>query len=336
MRGRDVIRWLFVAMGLAACEGPQNYMKDTGPAASGLASLGWFVLIVFGAATICVLLLIAWFAVRRRGTLDWHAPIDSTEGQRWIVVGGVFVPVIVLAVIFVGALHSMRAYPMAHHEGVTPEIRVTGRQWWFNAEYLDAGTQGRVSVPTELHIVTGRPIDIELVTRDVIHSFWVPKLHGKVDLVPGMQNMIRIEADRPGEYAGECGEYCGVQHANMRLQIVAQTQEQYAAWLRNQRAEAREPTTPEQSRGRDVFMAAACPLCHAVRGTPALGDVGPDLTHVGSRKRIAGGMLVNNRANLQAWITHAQSLKPGSQMPDLATFDGEQLNALAAYLQSLQ
>ncbi|MFC4313698.1 cytochrome c oxidase subunit II [Steroidobacter flavus] len=321
---------------LAGCDGPQNYMQAGGPAAAKLASIGAFTLILFSLVSIVVLLLLLWVAVRRRGTLESHAPIDADGGQRWILVGGIAVPVAVLATVFVSSLQAMSHYPMSHQDGAAADIRVTGRQWWFNAEYLGHTVHGRVNSPTEIHIPVGRPVDIELVTRDVIHSFWIPKLHGKVDLVPGMTNRIRIRADEPGVFSGECGEFCGAQHANMRLQVVAQSAEEFDRWLRDQRANAREPQTSSQKIGQQVFMSAACALCHTVRGTPALGQVGPDLTHVASRGHIAGGMLPNNRGTLTAWVSHAQELKPGSRMPDLPGLTGEQLIALSDYLQSLE
>jgi cytochrome c oxidase subunit 2 len=191
-------------------------------------------------------------------------------------------------------------------------------------------------VPTELHIPVGKPVDIELETRDVIHSFWIPKLQGKVDLVPGRVNRVRIMADEPGVYRGECAEFCGVQHAHMRIEIVADQPAFYEAWLAAQRAPAREPSDTQLGHGRDVFLSSACALCHTIRGTDAHGLVGPDLTHVGGRARIAGGSLENNTANLEAWIVDAQSLKPGAQMPSLRQLPGADLRALVAYLQSLR
>jgi cytochrome c oxidase subunit 2 len=178
-------------------------------------------------------------------------------------------------------------------------------------------------------------VDIALATADVIHSFWVPPLHGKVDLVPGMVNHIRIQADQPGRYPGECAEYCGMQHANMKLYVVAEPPERFERWLEAQRRPANPPDTDQARAGQQVVVEGACALCHTVRGTPALGTVGPDLTHLASRQTIAGGMLPNNIANLHAWVTHAQSLKPGAEMPDLNQFTGDQLHALVAYLRTL-
>jgi cytochrome c oxidase subunit 2 len=164
----------------------------------------------------------------------------------------------------------------------------------------------------------------------------VPKLHGKVDLVPGMANRIRLQADHPGVYDGQCAEFCGEEHAHMRVRVVADPPADYARWWRRQTAHAFEPRTAAQAHGRAVFMAGPCAVCHTIRGTAAHGTVGPDLTHVGSRSRIAGGMLPNDTADLEAWIVHAQSLKPGARMPDMDGLTGAQLRDLTAYLQSLK
>ena len=344
---RRLVLSIATACVLAGCASPQDYMHAAGPAARGLASLGWLTLAAFSAASIVVWVLILWIVMRRRGTLDTHAPIDADGGQRWILIGGFAIPVAVLAIVFISTLQTLRAYPMACLDPTVPStdalciagvplIRVTGQQWWFEAEYLFDPPALNITAPTEIHIPVGRPVDIELRTRDVIHSFWVPKLHGKVDLVPGMTNRIRIQADRPGLYQGECGEYCGAQHAKMRLQVIADTADQFQAWLVAQRAAVVQPTSEEAAQGREVFERGACAACHTVRGTAAHGQVGPDLTHVASRRYIAGGTLENNTANLAAWVTHAQSLKPAAQMPDLTEFTGTQLRALVAYLQSLK
>jgi cytochrome c oxidase subunit 2 len=230
----------------------------------------------------------------------------------------------------------MSAFPMEHAEPGRPDIRVIGRQWWWDAIYEMGEVNDRVHVATELHIPVGRPVEIALETRDVIHSFWVPKLHGKVDLVPGQVNHIRIQADRAGVYRGQCAEFCGMQHANMVILIVAEPMDDFEAWLAHQRKPAAPPDSEAARRGRMLFEQRACVTCHAVRGTPALATVGPDLTHVGSRRRIAGGMLENNVANLHAWVTHAQSLKPGSQMPNVTQFTGRELHDLVDYLRSLR
>lgn len=329
--------------------GPQNYMTGVEPAARTLASIGWSSLLLFLAVSVFVWILIAWMATRRRGTLEEHAPIDVGGGERWVFFGGFFLPAVTFIVIFVLSIVAMGGFPKAHAAepiDPVPELRVTGRQWWFDAEYLpgsaeQCGTRDTVTsaffhAPTELHIPVGRPVDIELRARDVIHSFWIPKLHGKVDMVPGQVNHIRIQADRPGAFEGECGEYCGVGHARMRIRVVAEAPAVYESWRAAQRSEAVAPTAPLEQQGKRVFESGACPLCHTIRGTESHGLAGPDLTHLASRSKIAGATLDNTAANLERWVTHARSVKLEAQMPNLPQIRGNDLHALVAYLQALR
>jgi len=323
----------------AACRGVQPMMAPAGPEARDIARLGWFVLIVFCGVTAVMWALIFGVAARRRGTLTEHAPHDAPSDKRWIVVGGFLVPAVVLATIFVMTLKTMAQFPMGDNEehAPGPSITVAGHQWWWEVEYrYGGGTNDRFVTANELHIPAGRPVDIELITRDVIHSFWVPRLHGKVDLVPGFANRIRVQADQPGLYRGECGEYCGPQHAHMVLLVQADAPADFDAWLARMRTPAAAPADPFAARGQQVFLSSACALCHTIRGTAAQGQVGPDLTHVGSRKAIAANSYPNSTGFLEAWVTHAQTMKPDAQMPNVTAFTGEDLRALVAYLEGLQ
>ena len=328
----------FAGLAAAGCDSPQNYLIHTGGRAeSWIAWLGWEAIIAFCAATLVTWGLLLWFALRRRGTFAEHAPIDINSGQAWILIGGFLVPLAVLIWLFIGMMDLMVSFPMGHPATQTPDIVVTGQQWWWEAVYrFKDHPDLSVHTGNEIHVPVGRPMNIEVQSADVMHSFWVPKLHGKIDLVPGLKNIIRLQASEPGTYLGQCASYCGEEHANMRLRVIAQTPRDYAAWLARQRADAPAPASPEAMRGQQVFLEGACSLCHTVRGTPALGDIGPDLTHIASHQTIAAGMLQNNTANLEAWITHAQSLKPGTPMPDLPEFRGADLRALVAYLQTLK
>ena len=311
-------------------------MTGGGPAARELAWLGWVVLSTFVLTTVVTVALLGWAACRRRGSFAEHAPADAGGGQRWIVIGGFLVPAAVLGVVFVVTLQTMTAFPMGHDPHGGADIRIIGRQWWWEAVYERGPVHRRVRASTEIHIPVGRPVTLALESRDVIHSFWVPKLHGKVDLVPGRTNHIRLQADEPGVYRGQCAEFCGMQHAHMAMLVVAEPEAEFEAWLERQRRPAARPATAAAVRGQRLFESRACVVCHQVRGTAALATVGPDLTHVASRRLIAGGMLRNNTANMYAWVTHAQSLKPGSWMPDVTQFTGAELHDLVAYLQGLE
>jgi cytochrome c oxidase subunit 2 len=264
----------------------------------------------------------------------------------WIAAGGIAIPLIVLTILFVLGLQLLRDFPIhgmqagASHaemmQSMKPEIRIVGHMWWWEIQYLNDDPTKVFTTANELHLPVGRYVNIEVQTRDVMHSFWVPALHGKVDLIPGQDNYIRLEASQAGNYTGQCAEFCGAEHARMRLLAVAQEPGDYKAWLDGQLKPGVQPTTPEAIAGQLVFLSGPCAMCHQVRGTVAGGRVAPDLTHIGSRQLIAANSYQNNDAYLSAWVTHAQSLKPEAQMPNLTQFSGEQLHDLVAYLRQLQ
>lgn len=324
---------------LAGCDDAQSTYNAQGPAAERIVHLSWVMTILFLAISLAMWILVAWAAKRKPGTLAEHAPIDVKGGQGWIVVGGLLVPLVVLSFIFVWGLQLLSTFPI--HEAmnqrtIKPDILVTGHQWWWEVQYLDGPPNERFTTANEIHIPSNEPVMIELESADVIHAFWVPSLHGKVDMIPGHPNFIRIEASHPGTFQGECAEYCGAQHAHMRLLVVAQSPDEFEAWKEGQLKPAAEPTTPDAIAGEQIFLAGPCSMCHQVRGTGAGGRVAPDLTHLASRQMIASDTYPNNTAYLEAWVTHAQSLKPGALMPDLTQFSGTQLRQLVAYLQQLK
>lgn len=322
---------------LSSCAKPQSTLYGQGPAAQKIAQMSWLMLILFLAITLFMWILIVLAFSRRRGTLAEHAPVDEGGGQGWVSWGGLAFPIVVLSVLFILGLKLMASFPVgeSHHQDLKPQIVITGHQWWWEAQYIGKPAES-FTTANEIHIAVGKPTDIELESSDVIHSFWIPALHGKVDLVPGHPNFIRIQADRAGVYSGTCAEYCGAQHAHMRLLVIAESPEDYMAWRQQQLKPADEPSAEEAKRGEQDFMGAACAFCHQVRGTLAGGRVAPDLTHVGSRQYIAANSYRNNDAYLEAWITHAQSLKRESGMPNLTQFNGQQLRDIVAYLRQLQ
>ncbi|HTU32959.1 MAG TPA: cytochrome c oxidase subunit II [Candidatus Acidoferrum sp.] len=317
--------------------GSQSMLRPAGQGAARISVLGWIVFITLLVVAFIMWIIVAWIGLRRRGSFDIKPPYDPQGGQDWILSGGFIVPFIVLTVLFVLGLDTLSKFPMgAAADPPNPDIVVVGHQWWWEIRYHDGPVSDYFTTANEIHIPVHRMVNIELLSGDVIHSFWIPRIHGKEDTIPGQPNYIRIEANKVGIYRGQCAEFCGDQHAHMGMLLVAQTQSDYDKWVAGQQLPCATPITPDAQAGEQVFLHAACVLCHRVRGTLAGGTVAPDLTHIGSRMSLAADTLTNDKASLEAWITHAQSFKPGCQMPDITQFNGVQLRQLTAYLQQLK
>lgn len=337
---------LVATLALAGCESAQSTFNAHGPAAVRIGHLEWLMTVLFVVITVIMWVLFGVAFYRRRGTLAEHEPVDVSGGEAWIAIGGLAIPLAVLTVLFVMGLGLLRDFPIHGMHGANmqgamarsmkPDILIVGHQWWWEIHYLSDDPSQQVVTANELHLPAGKPVNIRLETRDVMHSFWVPALHGKVDLIPGQPNYLRIVASQPGQYFGQCAEYCGEEHARMRILAVVQSPDEYQAWLDAQRKPAAEPTSDSAKAGEKLFLAGPCSNCHEVRGTTAGGTVAPDLTHIGSRQMIASDMYRNNDGYLEAWITHAQSLKPGCLMPNITLYSGPQLQDLIAYLRQLQ
>jgi len=214
-------------------------------------------------------------------------------------------------------------------------VNVVGHQWWWEFEYEEGVPAQRVQTANEFHIPVGRPIVLKVTSRDVIHSLWLPNLQGKRDLIPGYTTAIWLQADHPGIYRGQCAEFCGMQHAHMAFDVVAESQADFDRWLAAMRQPAPPPTTASAQHGRDVFNSARCASCHSVQGSVAAGLVGPDLTHIATRSTLGAGTLPNTPEHLAAWIRDPQVIKPGNQMPANPLPDGD-LQALVAYLETLR
>jgi cytochrome c oxidase subunit 2 len=247
---------------------------------------------------------------------------------------GAVVPGLILVPLFIWTVQAFDALdPRAREPDLVVDL--VGKQWWWEVRYRDPDPTKVFVTANELHIPTGQRVELRLTSTDVIHSFWVPDLQGKTDLIPGRENVTWIQADRPGVYAGRCAEYCGMQHATMGLLVVAQEPAEYAAWAAGQRRSAAEPRDSAGALGRAAFLGSACALCHAVRGTPAGGNAGPDLTHVASRRTLASALLPNTPGHLGGWIANPQALKPGSRMPRVP-MSSEQFGLIHRYLQTLE
>jgi cytochrome c oxidase subunit 2 len=214
-------------------------------------------------------------------------------------------------------------------------VEVRGQQWWWEITYPDQVASNTVVTANEIHIPTGRPVMLRLSSLDVIHSFWVPSLHGKMDLIPSRINTTWMQADRPGVFRGQCAEFCGLQHAHMGLFVVAEPPESFDRWLANERRPAVEPFDAVRRRGKELFFNAPCLLCHSIRGTEAFGQVAPDLTHFGSRRSIGAATLPNTTGNLAGWITDSHRIKPGNRMPPMS-IASEDMQPLLAYLEGLK
>ena len=310
----------------------QSMFDPHGPAAQSIATLGWSLFALLGVVYLLVLAVSWWALGRRRRDAD-HEPATDRRLTWWVTSGTVLTALIlvVLTVVSAAAGRGMTSPP--DPKAIT--VDVIGHQWWWDFQYRDETPSNVVASANELHIPVGVPVILNVVSRDVIHSFWVPNLHGKRDLVPGQVTRTWLQADRPGVFRGQCAEFCGHQHARMALLVVAEPMAQFQAWLRHQRQPASEPVNDEQRRGRYVFLRSPCASCHTIRGTSAGSRFGPELTHVGSRRTIAAGTLPNRDEHLDAWIADAQAVKPGSRMPShvLAPQD---VPVVRAYLRSLR
>ena len=214
-------------------------------------------------------------------------------------------------------------------------LKVTAHQWWWQIEYTDPDPSRLVRTANEIHLPVGAPALLELVADDVIHSFWVPNLHGKQDMIPGRSAEIRLQPLQIGRYRGQCAEFCGMQHAHMALEVVVESQQDYDAWYERQLASAPPTSDARAMQGQQVFFTSACNMCHAIAGTDANASVGPDLSHVASRRTLAAGTLPNDREHMRRWLENPQRVKPGNRMPVVSLAPAD-LDALVAYLGTLQ
>jgi cytochrome c oxidase subunit II len=331
LSGWQTTALLLVTSLVSACAQSPSYLRTFGTRADREASLGWVLLITASGVVVVVSVLLVLALVHRRP--EGPAIINSGDGLRWILVGGIAVPAVILVVMFFLAMSSLNAdRAPAGRPALT--IQIVGHRWWWEIRYPGGSPAELFVTANELHIPTGRPIRLELATADVIHSFWIPQLAGKTDLIPGQRNVSWIEADSTGSYWGHCAEYCGLQHTNMMLSVIAERPDQFTRWLEQQRRPAESPLQHQAAAGRGVFLQSACALCHTIRGTTAGGAVGPDLTHLATRHTIAAGTLPNNPGNLAGWVANPQGIKPGVLMPAVPLLPRD-LHALLSYLQSL-
>jgi len=318
----------------AASATPMSYLHTVGPAADPVTRLGWGLGLVSVAVIVIIGALLLAAVLRRQGTPGEVADISREgEGLRWIYIG-VGISSVVLAACAIWTLLVLTAVA---HPATKPAftVRVTGLQWWWRLRYENGDASQVFTTANELHVPVGQPVRLELESGDVIHSFWVPQLGGKTDTIPGQTNVTWFQADRPGVYRGQCAEYCGEQHAHMALQVVAEPPAAFQAWWQAQLVAAAAAPAAGPAAAGAALVQARCGACHTVRGTDAGGLVGPDLTHLASRRTIAGGTLPNDAQHLADWIAHAQRIKPGTRMPEFALSAGD-LSNVVVYLSTLR
>lgn len=306
---------------------PPPVLDPAGPFAGPVTIVAWILFAMGVAVTLIVLVAlgVALFGPRR-----WR---ERLGGTRLIWIGGFAFPVVVLSALLIYGL-GLTSHLTDEPQPGEMRVRVTGEMWWWRVAYLDDQGREVIQDANEVHIPVGRPVVFELESADVIHSFWVPRLGGKKDMIPGRRNYLRLQADAPGSYGGQCAEYCGGPHALMGLVVVAHEPAAFEAWRARQALPS--PAAAVAGRGQDVFRAAGCGACHTVAGTEFNGLAGPDLSHVGSRRTLGAGILPNNQGVMAGWISDSQSLKPGNRMPAYPVLTGDDLRAVSAWLDSLE
>src|SRR4051812_26603171 len=334
-RRLQLLLWSAGLLLLAGCGGRKDMsvMNPAGPQAGQIHSL-W--LLFFWVTLFAYLATLSFFVISLIKRKRPEDPESATVHRRGKVAVGTATG-LTLILLFILLSHDLvTGHSIAALESKNAiTIEVTGRQWWWQVRYMDKDASNIVVTANEIHVPVGQPVVLLGTSRDVIHSFWAPNIHGKRDLIPGYQNAMWFRIDHPGTFRGQCAEFCGYQHAHMAFYVVAETPDKFQAWRAAQKEAAQPPQTDEQRQGLQVFLNNDCVMCHTVRGTDAAGTVGPDLTHVASRGNIAAGTLPFNRGSLAGWIIDPQNIKPGNRMPQHA-LSGDDLEALLAYIENLK
>ena len=305
---------------------PPPIFDPAGPYAGSITLLSW-ILLGMAAVVMIVVLAALYFALFGRRETQ-----EKVGGAKVIWVGGVFFPVVVLTALLIYGL-SLTRHLSDPIRGDELRVRVTGEMWWWRVAYLSSDGREVIRDANELHVPVGQAVVLELESADVIHSFWVPRLSGKLDMIPGRRNLMRIQADAPGVYGGQCAEYCGGPHALMGFKVIAHEPRAFAQ-LVTSRLRREAAAVPPVHPGARLFQATGCAACHRIAGTPANGLAGPDLTYVGSRLTLGAGILPNNRGTLMGWIGNSQAIKPNNRMPPYHMLTSEQLTTLATYLEA--
>jgi cytochrome c oxidase subunit II len=310
---------------------PQSVLDAAGAQAGRIETLWWLMFWVTSAVTLLVFVALGWAVVRAR-----RAAAAGTDDRLLLrsITGATVATVVILFGLLIGTIVTSRAIA-GEYDPAALQIDVTAHQWWWNVEYQHPDPSQRVRTANEIHIPVGRTVGIKLLASDVIHSFWVPALHGKLDAIPGHESTLWLRADRAGSYRGQCAEYCGAQHAHMAFVVIAEPPDVFERWIQAQRTTAAQPQTEQEQRGLYLVQRSACVMCHTIRGTAAGGRMGPDLTHIASRGTILAATAERTPDNLHRLIRDPQQFKPGTRMPPL-NFSDDDRAAIVAYLERLR
>ncbi|OAN79431.1 cytochrome c oxidase subunit II [Jannaschia sp. EhC01] len=301
--------------------GAQSSLSPAGLSAEAIYGLTYAMTFAFGAVFV-VMLAVIWLAWRR----------DTGGRGWWIWGGGIVLPLVAILTLLVFSTSILQAITREDPDALL--IEVTGHQFWWDVVYDPDGAALRDA--NEVVIPAGRPVTFRLRSNDVIHSFWIPSIAGKMDMIPGRVNTLTVTATEPGRFRGQCAEFCGLAHPLMAFEVVVLEAEAFDEWLANLDGEARDPVRPQEVAGREVFLGAGCAACHRIAGVAEGGVLGPDLSRVGARASLGAGMWDMNTGNLAGWIADVQDMKPGAQMPPYNDLSGPELRAVTAYLESLQ
>lgn len=324
------------ALALAGCAGIQSPLDPAGDQAQSLSTLFTLMMWVGGIMYLLVMGFLGASLWRTRHRLAEGGPVvdPANPGLHRTLIGWGAIILVGLTLLIVASFLADRSIAKAR-EREALVVRVTGHQWWWRLQYRNPATGGWIESANELHLPVGRTTRVELGSADVIHSFWVPNVAGKMDVIPGRINVIDLSPRRTGWFRGQCAEFCGLQHAHMAFDVKVESEADFDAWLAGQARSAAAPADAVLARGMQVVTGGQCAECHVVRGTAARGRAGPDLTHIGSRRSIAAGTLPFSRGALQGWIAQPQALKPGTMMPPVA-LEPADADAAARYLESLK
>jgi cytochrome c oxidase subunit II len=314
----------------------QSALDPAGIQALRIENLWWFTFWLAVAVWTIVMVFVAVAARRAHPPAPGDLPVLPRSDRTLLrsVAFATSLTVLILFGILVTSVKTGRAMS-AQRDETALLINVTGYQWWWDVEYQHPDPSERVRTANELHIPVGRTVAIKLIGGDVIHSFWAPTLHGKMDAIPGHESYLWIRSDKPGIYRGQCAEFCGVQHAHMAFTVQVEPSDDFERWIQQQRLTAPPPSSPDAKRGLDVVQQRSCAMCHQILGTQAGGRAAPDLTHLASRPTIAAGTLPMTHDNLTAWIQDPQRFKPGTRMPKV-DLSRDELQAVVIYLESLK